>query len=79
MNEAINKKVFTVKVYTNDGKGGFVMSQAEPGSLRVLGDRSGSYTHKTGYSSGSMAALGIMMLILTVGGILALLVFVLKW
>jgi len=78
--EAVDKKVFTVKVYTNDGKGGFVMSQAEPGSLRVLGDRSsGSYTHKTGYSSGSMAALGIMMLIITVAAILALLVFVLKW
>ena len=28
---------------------------------------------------GSMAALGIVMLVLTVGGILALLVFVLKW
>ena len=29
--------------------------------------------------SGSMAALGIMMLLLTVGGVLALLVLVLKW
>ena len=29
--------------------------------------------------AGSMAALGIMMLLLTVGGVLALLVLVLKW
>ena len=44
-----------------------------------MGDRSGNYEHNTGYSPGSMAALGIMMLLLTIGGVLALLVFVLKW
>jgi len=81
LQDAVNKGYFRVQVYTNDGKGGRVQSQAEAGSLIELGDRGGSYTHKAKgtYSSGSMAALGIIMLLLTVGGILALLVFVLKW
>jgi len=76
---AVDKGWFTVKVEINDGKGGTVTSQAEAGSLRELGDRSPDQSHKSGYRAGSMAALGIVMLILTVGGILALLVFVLKW
>lgn len=76
---AINKGWFKVKVYKNDGNGGTVSSQAEAGSLVELGDRNGNYVHKTGYTSGSMAALGIIMLIITVSGSLALLVFVLKW
>jgi len=77
--QAVDKGSFKVNVYTNSNSGQTVVSQAEAGSLRIIGDRSGSYSHKNGYSSGSMAALGIMMLILTVGGILALLVYVLKW
>ena len=32
-----------------------------------------------GYSSGAMAALGIIMLLLTIGGVVALLILVLKW
>ena len=39
---------------------------------------SGSYTYKVGYSSGAMAACGIILLLITVGGFGALLVFVLK-
>eukprot|EP00092_Neocalanus_flemingeri_P024038 GFUD01026073.1.p1 GENE.GFUD01026073.1~~GFUD01026073.1.p1 ORF type:complete len:177 (+),score=42.49 GFUD01026073.1:62-532(+) len=78
--DAVNKGWFKVKVYKNDGQGGAIASVAEPGSLIELGSREGGqFTHKTGYTSGSMAALGIVMLILTVGGILALLVYVLKW
>jgi len=84
LENAVNKGWFKVKIYKNDGKGGTTASVAEPGSLIELGSRdpekSGdSYIHKTGYTSGSMAALGIVMLIVTVGGILALLVYVLKW
>jgi len=74
---AVDKGLFQVDIYTTGG--GTKPSLAESGSLRVLGDRSGDYAHKNGYSSGSMAALGIMMLLITVGGILALLVLVLKW
>jgi len=81
LQDAVNKGYFRVEVYTNDDNGGRVQSQAEGGSFRELGDRSGSYTYKAthSYSSGSMAALGIVMLLLTVVGVLSLLVFVLKW
>merc|ERR1712080_437238 len=76
---AVDKGWFKVPVYTNDGAGGKVTSVAEPGSVVVLGDRSGHYTHKVGYTGGAMAALGISLLVLTLGGVLALLVYVLKW
>jgi len=79
LQNAVNKGWFKVKVYKNND-GGAMASIAEPGSLIELGSREGGqFTHKTGYTSGSMAALGIVMLIVTVGGILALLVYVLKW
>jgi len=80
LQNAVNKGWFKVIVYKNDDDGGKIASYAEPGSLIVLGSReSGQFMHKTGYTSGSMAALGIIMLLVTVGGILALLVYVLKW
>ena len=44
-----------------------------------MGERGGRYTHTVGYSSGAMAALGLVVLLLTIGGVLALLKYVLKW
>jgi len=76
---AVDKGWFKLPVLTNDGKGGKVVSKAEPGSTRVLGDRKGRYTHTVGYSSGAMWALGLVVLLVTVAGVLALLVYVLKW
>jgi len=76
---AVDKGWFKVTIFTNDGKGGKVDSVAEKGSTRVMGERGGRYTHTVGYSSGAMAALGLVVLLLTIGGVLALLKYVLKW
>jgi len=77
---AVDKGWFQIPVQKNDGSGGVIISQAEKGSLTVLEDRSGSYSYEDkGYSSGAMAALGIIMLLLTTGGVVALLIWVLKW
>merc|ERR1711970_228961 len=67
LQNAVNKGWFKIKVYKNDN-GGAMASVAEPGSLIELGSREGGqFTHKTGYTSGSMAALGIVMLVVTLG------------
>lgn len=58
--------------------GGVIKAVAEPGSLLELGDRGGSYTYKDGYTPGAMAACGIILLLITIGGFGALLVFVIK-
>jgi len=76
---AVDKGWFKLPVSKNDGRGGKVVSKAEPGSTHVLGDRTGRYTHTVGYSSGAMWALGLVVLLVTVAGVLAVLVYVLKW
>ncbi len=48
-------------------------------ALKPEPETSPTWLQDDGYSPGAMAALGIIMLLLTMGGVVALLIWVLKW
>jgi len=78
LRDAVDSGDFIIMVGINDGKGGHVIAKAEKGSLTVLTNRSQDYSYKDGYSSSDMAWLGVVLLLVSIVGFGALLVFVLK-
>jgi len=73
---AVDNDQFGVEVFGVDGQ--LIRAKAAKGSLLELGSRNGNVDVKDGYSSGSMAACGIILLLISISGFMALLIFVIK-
>jgi len=72
----VDSEEFGVVVFSKTGS--IITAKAAKGSLVELGQRQGNVDVKDGYSDGSMAACGIILLLICTGGMTALLIFVIK-